>query len=87
VQALKEPTAPFPNCHLSLQLELNGVEPAQETDCDADSEFLTEIMEINEKLAEPENDEILAEIETLIKGGLRGLVVSYRMNSTSLHSV
>ncbi|NXC76704.1 HSC20 protein, partial [Anhinga anhinga] len=48
-------------------LELNGVEPAQETDCDADSVFLIEIMEINEKLAEPENDAILEEIETLIK--------------------
>ncbi|XP_042721842.1 iron-sulfur cluster co-chaperone protein HscB [Lagopus leucura] len=48
-------------------LELSGVEPAQETDSDADSEFLMEIMEINEKLAEPKNDEILGEIETLIK--------------------
>ncbi|XP_075290439.1 iron-sulfur cluster co-chaperone protein HscB isoform X3 [Opisthocomus hoazin] len=47
--------------------ELNGVEPAQETDCDADSVFLTEIMEINEKLAEPKNEDILEEIETLIK--------------------
>ncbi|XP_015733437.1 iron-sulfur cluster co-chaperone protein HscB isoform X1 [Coturnix japonica] len=48
-------------------LELRGVEPAQETDCDEDKEFLMEIMEINEKLAEPQNDEILGEIETLIK--------------------
>nr|XP_010310295.1 PREDICTED: iron-sulfur cluster co-chaperone protein HscB, mitochondrial [Balearica regulorum gibbericeps] len=48
-------------------LELNGVEPAQETDCDADSVFLTEIMEINEKLADPKNEDILKEIETLIK--------------------
>ncbi|XP_042692472.1 iron-sulfur cluster co-chaperone protein HscB [Centrocercus urophasianus] len=48
-------------------LELSGVEPAQETDSDADSEFLMEIMEINEKLAEPKNDEVLGEIETLIK--------------------
>ncbi|XP_075372578.1 iron-sulfur cluster co-chaperone protein HscB isoform X1 [Mycteria americana] len=48
-------------------LELSGVEPAQETDCDADSVFLTEIMEINEKLAEPKNEDILEEIETLIK--------------------
>uniref|UniRef100_A0A8B9MSD6 Iron-sulfur cluster co-chaperone protein HscB n=1 Tax=Accipiter nisus TaxID=211598 RepID=A0A8B9MSD6_9AVES len=48
-------------------LELNGVEPAQETDCDADSAFLMEIMEINEKLAEPKNEDILEEIETLIK--------------------
>ncbi|XP_010077556.1 PREDICTED: iron-sulfur cluster co-chaperone protein HscB, mitochondrial, partial [Pterocles gutturalis] len=48
-------------------LELNGVEPVQETDSEADSVFLTEIMEINEKLAEPKNDYILEEIETLIK--------------------
>ncbi|NWX45848.1 HSC20 protein, partial [Steatornis caripensis] len=48
-------------------LELNGVEPAQETDCDADPVFLTEIMEINEKLAEPGNEDILEETETLIK--------------------
>ncbi|KAM6318118.1 iron-sulfur cluster co-chaperone protein HscB isoform 2-T2 [Podargus strigoides] len=51
-------------------LELNGVEPAQETDCDADSVFLTEIMEINEKLAEPKNEDILEEIETSIKVSL-----------------
>ncbi|NXK14082.1 HSC20 protein, partial [Herpetotheres cachinnans] len=48
-------------------LELYGVEPAQETDCDADSAFLSEIMEINEKLAESTNEDILEEIETLIK--------------------
>ncbi|KAM6052091.1 iron-sulfur cluster co-chaperone protein HscB isoform 2-T2 [Chlamydotis macqueenii] len=52
-------------------LELNGVEPAQETDCDADSVFLTEIMEINEKLAEPKNEDILEETETLIKDDLQ----------------
>ncbi|NXM32436.1 HSC20 protein, partial [Oxyruncus cristatus] len=48
-------------------LELSGVEPAQETDCDADSAFLMEIMEINEKLAESKNGGIIEEIETLIK--------------------
>nr|XP_013808089.1 PREDICTED: iron-sulfur cluster co-chaperone protein HscB, mitochondrial isoform X3 [Apteryx mantelli mantelli] len=48
-------------------LELNGIQLAQETDCDADSEFLMEIMEINEKLAEPNNEGNLEEIETLIK--------------------
>ncbi|NXF71701.1 HSC20 protein, partial [Sclerurus mexicanus] len=48
-------------------LELSGVELTQETDFDADSEFLTEIMEINEKLAEPKNEAIFEEIETLIK--------------------
>ncbi|NXA37313.1 HSC20 protein, partial [Eudromia elegans] len=48
-------------------LELNGIQLAQETDSDADSEFLMEIMEINEKLAEPNNECHLEEIETLIK--------------------
>lgn len=46
------------------------MEPVQETDCDADSVFLMEIMEINEKLAEPKNEDTLEEIETLIKGRL-----------------
>ncbi|KAF4790597.1 iron-sulfur cluster co-chaperone protein HscB [Turdus rufiventris] len=48
-------------------LELSGVEPVQETDCDADSEFLMEIMEINEKIAEHKNEDSLEEIEALIK--------------------
>ncbi|NWR86331.1 HSC20 protein, partial [Furnarius figulus] len=48
-------------------LELSGVELAQETDSDADSAFLTEIMDINEKLAEPKNEASFEEIETLIK--------------------
>ncbi|NXO95817.1 HSC20 protein, partial [Certhia brachydactyla] len=48
-------------------LELSGVEPAQETDCDADSAFLMEIMEINEKLADPKNENNLGDIEALIK--------------------
>ncbi|NWQ77605.1 HSC20 protein, partial [Columbina picui] len=52
-------------------LELKGVEPAQETDSEADSEFLMEIMEINEKLAEPKNEDTLEEIGTLLKGKLR----------------
>ncbi|KAM3661428.1 iron-sulfur cluster co-chaperone protein HscB isoform X2 [Ammospiza nelsoni] len=47
-------------------LELNGVEPAKETDCDADSAFLMEVMEINEKLAESKNKD-LEEVETSIK--------------------
>ncbi|XP_059719209.1 iron-sulfur cluster co-chaperone protein HscB isoform X2 [Haemorhous mexicanus] len=48
-------------------LELSGVEPAKETDCDADSAFLMEIMEINEKLAESKNKNNLEEVETSIK--------------------
>uniref|UniRef100_A0A8D2M2W2 Co-chaperone HscB C-terminal oligomerisation domain-containing protein n=1 Tax=Zonotrichia albicollis TaxID=44394 RepID=A0A8D2M2W2_ZONAL len=47
-------------------LELKGVEPAKETDCDADSAFLMEVMEINEKLAESKNKD-LEEVETSIK--------------------
>ncbi|NXX68642.1 HSC20 protein, partial [Spizella passerina] len=47
-------------------LELKGVEPAKETDCDADSGFLMEVMEINEKLAESKNKD-LEEVETSIK--------------------
>ncbi|XP_057893165.1 iron-sulfur cluster co-chaperone protein HscB isoform X2 [Melospiza georgiana] len=47
-------------------LELNGVEPAKETDCDSDSAFLMEVMEINEKLAESKNKD-LEEVETSIK--------------------
>ncbi|XP_061226883.1 iron-sulfur cluster co-chaperone protein HscB isoform X2 [Neopsephotus bourkii] len=52
-------------------LELHGMEPAQETDCDADSVFLMEIMEINEKLAESKSDGILEEIDILIKDDLQ----------------
>ncbi|XP_064025020.1 iron-sulfur cluster co-chaperone protein HscB isoform X2 [Pogoniulus pusillus] len=48
-------------------LELHGIEPAQERDYDAGSEFLMEIMEINEKLAESKNEDSLQEIEILIK--------------------
>ncbi|KAL9834057.1 iron-sulfur cluster co-chaperone protein HscB isoform 2-T2 [Geothlypis trichas] len=48
-------------------LELSGVEPAKETDCDADSAFLMEVMEINEKLAESKNKDNLEEVETSIK--------------------
>lgn len=60
----------FSNSHFLCQLELSGVEPVQETDSDADSAFLVEIMEINEKLAEGKNENNLEEIETLIKGRL-----------------
>ncbi|NXP78573.1 HSC20 protein, partial [Ramphastos sulfuratus] len=48
-------------------LELHGIEAAQETDYDAGSVFLMEIMEINEKLAESKNEDSLQEIEILIK--------------------
>lgn len=60
----------FSYSHFLCQLELSGVEPVQETNCDADSAFLMEIMEINEKIAEHKNEDSLEEIETLIKGRL-----------------
>ncbi|XP_050780021.1 iron-sulfur cluster co-chaperone protein HscB isoform X2 [Gopherus flavomarginatus] len=48
------------------QLELNGVELAKGTDSDIDVEFLKEIMEINETLAEPNNEAKIEEIESFI---------------------
>ncbi|KAH1180148.1 iron-sulfur cluster co-chaperone protein HscB isoform X2 [Mauremys mutica] len=47
-------------------LELNGVELAKGTDSDIDVEFLKEIMEINETLAEPNNEAKIEEIESFI---------------------
>uniref|UniRef100_A0A674JFU3 HscB mitochondrial iron-sulfur cluster cochaperone n=1 Tax=Terrapene triunguis TaxID=2587831 RepID=A0A674JFU3_9SAUR len=48
-------------------LELNGVELAKGTDSDIDVEFLKEIMELNETLAEPNNEAKIEEIESFIE--------------------
>ncbi|XP_065425017.1 iron-sulfur cluster co-chaperone protein HscB isoform X1 [Chrysemys picta bellii] len=48
-------------------LELNGVELAKGTDSDIDVEFLKEIMEINETLAELNNEAKIEEIESFIE--------------------
>ncbi|XP_060105177.1 iron-sulfur cluster co-chaperone protein HscB [Heteronotia binoei] len=48
------------------QLELNGVELEKGTDCEADPEFLSEIMEINEKLTETNNEDATEEMESYI---------------------
>ncbi|XP_067395498.1 iron-sulfur cluster co-chaperone protein HscB isoform X2 [Emydura macquarii macquarii] len=48
-------------------LELNGVELAEGTDRDIDVEFLKEIMEINEILAESKNEAKIEEIESFIE--------------------
>ncbi|XP_014374134.1 iron-sulfur cluster co-chaperone protein HscB, mitochondrial [Alligator sinensis] len=48
------------------QLELRGVTLAEGTDDDADVEFLAEIMDINERLADPEDKAGLQELESLI---------------------
>uniref|UniRef100_A0A7M4ET50 HscB mitochondrial iron-sulfur cluster cochaperone n=1 Tax=Crocodylus porosus TaxID=8502 RepID=A0A7M4ET50_CROPO len=47
-------------------LELHGVKLAEGTDDNTDMEFLAEIMDINEKLADPENEASLQELESLI---------------------
>ncbi|XP_063000390.1 iron-sulfur cluster co-chaperone protein HscB [Elgaria multicarinata webbii] len=47
-------------------LELNGVELEEGTDPEADPEFLSEIMEINEKLSEAHNDAKVEEMENFI---------------------
>ncbi|XP_028566916.2 iron-sulfur cluster co-chaperone protein HscB isoform X2 [Podarcis muralis] len=47
-------------------LELNGVELEKGTDAEADPEFLSEIMEINEKLSDANNDAKIEEMENLI---------------------
>uniref|UniRef100_A0A8C8VLF2 HscB mitochondrial iron-sulfur cluster cochaperone n=1 Tax=Pelusios castaneus TaxID=367368 RepID=A0A8C8VLF2_9SAUR len=52
-------------------LELNGVELAEGTDSDIEVEFLKEIMEINERLVEPQNVAKIEEIESLIEGDLQ----------------
>uniref|UniRef100_A0A8C3XV86 Iron-sulfur cluster co-chaperone protein HscB n=1 Tax=Chelydra serpentina TaxID=8475 RepID=A0A8C3XV86_CHESE len=48
-------------------LKLNGVELAKGTDSDIDVAFLKEIMEINETLAEPNNEAKIEEIESFIE--------------------
>ncbi|XP_060125440.1 iron-sulfur cluster co-chaperone protein HscB isoform X2 [Zootoca vivipara] len=47
-------------------LELNGVELEKGTDPEADPEFLSEIMEINEKLSDANNDAKIEEMENFI---------------------
>nr|XP_056715105.1 iron-sulfur cluster co-chaperone protein HscB [Euleptes europaea] len=47
-------------------LELNGVELEKGTDSEADPEFLSEIMEINEKLTETNNEDTREELENYI---------------------
>ncbi|XP_033030235.1 iron-sulfur cluster co-chaperone protein HscB [Lacerta agilis] len=47
-------------------LELNGVELEKGTDTEADPEFLSEIMEINEKLSDANNDAKIEEMENFI---------------------
>ncbi|XP_023567417.1 iron-sulfur cluster co-chaperone protein HscB, mitochondrial isoform X3 [Octodon degus] len=50
------------------QLKLHGIEISEGTDYEMDSQFLMEIMEINEKLAEAQNEAVIKEIESIVRG-------------------
>nr|XP_013218659.1 iron-sulfur cluster co-chaperone protein HscB isoform X2 [Ictidomys tridecemlineatus] len=49
------------------QLKLHGIEIPKGTDYEMDSQFLMEIMEINEKLAEAQSEAAMKEIESTIQ--------------------
>ncbi|XP_042818326.1 iron-sulfur cluster co-chaperone protein HscB isoform X2 [Panthera tigris] len=49
------------------QLKLHGVEIAEGTDYAMDQQFLMEIMEINEKLAEAQSEAAMKEIESIVR--------------------
>lgn len=57
----------FP-CSMPQQLKLRGIEIPEGTDYEMDSQFLTEIMEINEKLAEAQDEAAMKEIESIVRG-------------------
>ncbi|XP_042766600.1 iron-sulfur cluster co-chaperone protein HscB isoform X3 [Panthera leo] len=48
-------------------LKLHGVEIAEGTDYAVDQQFLMEIMEINEKLAEAQSEAAMKEIESIVR--------------------
>nr|XP_017834285.1 iron-sulfur cluster co-chaperone protein HscB isoform X3 [Callithrix jacchus] len=48
-------------------LKLHGIEIPERTDYEMDRQFLMEIMEINEKLAEAESEAAMKEIESIVR--------------------
>ncbi|OBS68605.1 hypothetical protein A6R68_02859 [Neotoma lepida] len=50
------------------QLKLQGIEIPEGTDDGTDSQFLVEIMEINEKLSEAQSEAAMEEIESTVRG-------------------
>lgn len=48
-------------------LKLHGVEIPEKTDYEMDSQFLMEIMEINEKLVEAQSEAVIKEIESIVR--------------------
>ncbi|XP_061459490.1 iron-sulfur cluster co-chaperone protein HscB isoform X2 [Rhineura floridana] len=59
-------------------LELNGIELVKGTDTEADPEFLLEIMEINEKLSDANNDAKIEEMENFIAAKQEALTKGVR---------
>ncbi|XP_042523624.1 iron-sulfur cluster co-chaperone protein HscB isoform X3 [Dipodomys spectabilis] len=49
------------------QLKLHGIEIPEGTDYEMDNQFLMEIMEINEKLAEAESEDAVADVESTVQ--------------------
>lgn len=60
-------TTYFP-CFVPQQLKLHGVEIPEGTDYEMDRQFLMEIMDINEKLAEAQSEAAMKEIECIVRG-------------------
>ncbi|XP_014421141.1 iron-sulfur cluster co-chaperone protein HscB isoform X3 [Camelus ferus] len=57
-------------------LKLRGVEIPEGTDYEMDSQFLMEIMEINEKLAEAQSETAMKEIESIVRAKQKELTDS-----------
>lgn len=55
-------------CFMPQQLKLHGVEIPEGTDYKMDNQFLMEIMDINEKLAEAQNEAAINEFESIVRG-------------------
>lgn len=53
---------------MPVQLKLRGVEIPEGTDYEMDRQFLMEIMEMNEKLAEAQSEAAMKEIESVVRG-------------------
>ncbi|XP_038619028.1 iron-sulfur cluster co-chaperone protein HscB isoform X2 [Tachyglossus aculeatus] len=49
------------------QLKLSGLVIPEGTDSEMDMQFLVEVMEVNEKLAEAQSEAEIEEVETLVK--------------------
>lgn len=55
-------------CFMPQQLKLQGIEIAEGTDYKMENEFLMEIMDINEKLAEAQSEAAINKFESTVRG-------------------